>query len=81
MSPIHTLAHHHISSLSDVTAFSALPDAPVLPYRPSRSARIVAAWRGRRDRLTQTPSLRRPATVGHIGKGAPAPAAACRMVA
>lgn len=81
MSPIHTLAHHYVSSLSGVTAFSALPDAPVLPDRSSRFARLATAWRGRRDRPTQTPSLRRPGTVLHARTSAPDQVAACRMVA
>lgn len=81
MSPIHTLAHLSTSSRRDITAFSALPDAPVLPVRPSRFAPLVAAWRGRRDRSAQSPSLRRPATALRSRRSAADQAAACRMVA
>lgn len=81
MSPLHTLAHLSTSSLRDVTAFSALPDAPVRPVRQSRFAPLVAAWRGRRDRSAQSPSLRRPSTVVPARSSALDQPAACRMVA
>ena len=58
----HLLTQRSITSMSGLTAFSALPDAPVLAERPSRRQRLTAAWRARRAGLMQTPSLHRPAS-------------------
>jgi hypothetical protein len=54
------LTHQAVRSLDGLTAFSALPDAPVLPYKPRR--RPVAAGlaslraRGRRPAHRLTPA-------------------------
>lgn len=63
------LAKTRIDSLPGLTAFSALPDAPVLPERP---ARVRAALAAVRHALTRTP---RPARVS------PEAATAARMSA
>ncbi|MFM2078725.1 MAG: hypothetical protein RJA49_2615 [Actinomycetota bacterium] len=63
------LATTRINSLTGLTAFSALPDAPVLPERP---ARIRTALAMVRRAVTRTP---RPDRV------APEVAAATRMSA
>lgn len=79
----HVLTHLSIGSMTDLTAFSALPNAPVLEDRPSRLERLRAAWRARRAGSVQTPSLHRPATAPALrsSRVAPQPADACRMVA
>lgn len=79
----HVLAHLSTSSMRDITAFSALPNAPVLVDRPSRVQRLGAALRARRAGSVQTPSLRRPAAVPALpaARVAPQTADACRMVA
>lgn len=83
----HVLAHRSITSMHDITAFSALPDAPVRVDRPTRRQRLAAAWRARRAGATQTPSLRRPAPVAaasasrRTAKVGAAATDGCRMVA
>jgi hypothetical protein len=79
----HVLAHRSTTSMTGLTAFSALPDAPVLADHPTRRQRLGAAWRARRAGSMQTPSLRRPVAVPaqQAGKAVPQPAEACRMVA
>ncbi|MBI4934152.1 MAG: hypothetical protein HY828_09755 [Actinobacteria bacterium] len=79
----HLLTFLSVDSMDDVTAFSALPNAPVLEDRPSRVARLRAAWRTRRAGSVQTPSLHRPAAAPALrsARVAPQPADSCRMVA
>ncbi len=83
----HVLTHLSTTSMRDITAFSALPDAPVLIDRPTRLQRLAAAWRTRRAGSTQTPSLRRPVTAAaarsatHTAKVGAAATDGCRMVA
>lgn len=50
MNTLQALAQHHIGSLGDLTAFSALPDAPVLAPRPRRFDRLRAVGSARRSR-------------------------------
>jgi len=53
------LTHQAVRSLDGLTAFSALPDAPVLPYKPRRrwSLRTLARVRtaGRQPTRRWTP--------------------------
>lgn len=44
------LTHQAIRSRDGLTAFSALPDAPVLPYRPRRRRSLHLDVRRRRGR-------------------------------
>jgi hypothetical protein len=51
------LTHQAVRSIDGLTAFSALPDAPVLPYKPRRRplrslARVRTAGRQPTRRLT-----------------------------
>jgi hypothetical protein len=58
----HVLAQHYGNSLGGVTAFSALPDAPVLGDEPSRVRTAIAALRARAISFsTATRPTRRPA--------------------
>lgn len=50
MNNLQALAHHHITSLGDLTAFSALPDAPVLASPPRRLDRWRTLSASRRSR-------------------------------
>jgi hypothetical protein len=81
-------AHHVLANLSvgfttDTTAFSALPNAPVLADRPTRRERLAMAWRARRSGSVHTAALQRPMRVmGEIPATiATQPADPCRMVA
>jgi hypothetical protein len=58
----HVLAQHYGDSLRGLTAFSALPDAPVLGDEPSRLRTAIAAVRARATSFsTVTRPTRRPA--------------------
>jgi hypothetical protein len=54
------LSQHYLASLTGLTAFSALPDAPVRPERHSRLRTVLTALR--QDRVGPTkPEVRRRA--------------------
>lgn len=81
----HVLASRSIAAMTDLTAFSALPGAPVVPDIPSRRDRMVAAWRRRRTAV-RAPQALRPALVtarrADARAAVPCEAAeGCRMVA
>ena len=44
------LTHQAVRSLDGLTAFSALPDAPVLPHKPRRRLALHVASRRQRGR-------------------------------
>ena len=54
------LTHQAVRSLDGLTAFSALPDAPVLPYKPRR--RLSLNFGARRARGRQPARRLTPAT-------------------
>jgi hypothetical protein len=68
---LQVLAQHHIGSLGDLTAFSALPDAPVLAPRQRRFDRLRTVGAAQRSRRVSARAL--PAQpVSRIVRVAPA---------
>lgn len=57
------LTNQAVRSLDGLTAFSALPDAPVLPYKPRRRP-VLAGLANVRVRRTRTARRLAPVTTG-----------------
>ena len=60
------LTHQAVRSLDGLTAFSALPDAPVLPYKPRRRRSLLRSLaRQRADGRRPVRRLTPASTAGH----------------